>query len=157
MNRLLSVMVAIAVLAIAVPLGAAPSANPSDLLAIHDVEIVFHKAASTKDLDLMLSLFADDAILSAGGKTYTGKNEVRAYFATVAGAFQPQNRWAAYTPAYKIRMSVDGDRATLFFECLYVDVATRQIKAHTNSDDILVRSGGKWLIKEMRAGAATEI
>ncbi len=157
MKRYLFALVAVAVLAIAIPSGAAPTASPSDLFQIHDVEITFHKAASTKDLNLMMSLFTEDATLASGGKTYTGKDQVRTYFATVAGAFQPQNNWAAYTPAYKIRINVDGDRATLYFECLYVDVATSQIKAHTYSDDVLVRSGGHWLIKEMKAGTATEI
>src|SRR3974390_2297305 len=71
--------------------------NPADLFALHNVEIIFHQAASTKDLGLMMSLFADDAILAVGGKTYTGKDQVRSYFASVAGSFQPQNKWVAYT------------------------------------------------------------
>ena len=56
--------------------------NVADVFALHNVEVVFHQAASTKDLDLMMSLFADGATLSAGGKTYTGKDQVRSYFAT---------------------------------------------------------------------------
>jgi hypothetical protein len=147
MTRLLLVVVAITVLMTAIPVRAAPTASPNDLLHIHEVEITFHKAGSTKDLDLMLSLFTDDASLTSGGKTYTGRDQVRTYWIN-AGPFQPQNRWAGYTPAYKIRINVDGDRATLYFECLWVDVATSQIKAHTYSDDVLVRSGGKWLIKK---------
>jgi ketosteroid isomerase-like protein len=59
--------------------------NPVDFMNLHQVEIIFHQAASTKNLDLMMSLFADDATLSVGGKTYSGKDQVRTYFATVAG------------------------------------------------------------------------
>jgi hypothetical protein len=135
-----------------------PSAEPSpaDILQLHQLEITFHQAGTTKDLPLMLSLFADDATLTSGGKTYSGKEEVRAYW-TNAGPFLPQNHWAGYTPAYKIRVTVEGDRATLYFECLWVDAETGQVQAHTFSDDSLVRSGGRWLIKEMKAGKAPRI
>jgi hypothetical protein len=131
--------------------------NPADLFALHNVEIVFHQAASTKDLGLMMSLFADDATLTVGGKTYSGKDQVRNYFATVAGSFQPQNNWVAYTPAQRIRIDIDGNKAHLYFECLYVDVAGKKIAAHTFSDDNMVRSGDKWLIREMKAGSVPEL
>jgi hypothetical protein len=39
-------------------------------MGIHKIEIIFHEAGTTKNLDLMLSLFADDATLTSGGKTY---------------------------------------------------------------------------------------
>jgi SnoaL-like domain len=131
--------------------------NPADLFALHNVEIVFHQAASTKDLGLMMSLFADDAVLTVGGKTYIGKDQVRNYFASVAGSFQPQNKWVAYTPAQRIRIDIDRDKAHLYFECLYVDVVAKQIAAHTFSDDNMMRSGDKWLIKEMKAGLVPEL
>lgn len=156
MRRYAFAAAVVAVMVVAVAAGAAPGPSPSDLMAIHQVEIDFHKAGSTKDLNLMLSLFTDDATLAAAGKTYVGKDQVRAYW-TQAGPFLPQNHWAGYTPAYKIRIGVDGDRATLYFECLWVDVQTGQVKVHSYSDDVLVRTGGKWLIKEMKAGLATEI
>ena len=105
----------------------------------------------------MMSLFADGATLSVGEKTYTGKDQVRSYFATIAGSFQPQNKWVAYTPAQRIRININGDQAHLYFECLYVDVAGKQIAAHTFSDDNLARIGDKWLIKEMKAGPVPEL
>ena len=131
--------------------------NPIDFMELHQVEIIFHTAASTKNLDLMMSLFADDASLTSGGKTYAGKEQVRGYFTTIAGSFQPQNQWVAYTPAQRIRFEVNGDRAHLYFECLYVDAKAKEIKAHTFSEDNLVRVGGKWLIKDMKAGAVSEL
>jgi hypothetical protein len=131
--------------------------NPADFMQFHEVEIIFHQAASTKNLDLMMALFADDATLSAGGKIYAGKAQVRNYFATVAGPFQPQNQWVAYTPAQRIRFKVNGDQANLYFECLYVDKVGNKIAAHTNSDDTLVRVNGKWLIKEMKAATVPEL
>ena len=48
--------------------------NAEDFMGIHKIEIVFHEAGTTKNLDLMLSLFADDATLTSGGKTYKGKD-----------------------------------------------------------------------------------
>jgi hypothetical protein len=158
MKRYLSALAAIAVLSTTFPVGAVSNEeNPGDLFALHNVEIVFHQAASTKDLDLMMSLFADGATLSTGGKTYIGKDQVRSYFATAAASFQPQNKWVAYTPAQRIRININDDQAHLYFECLYVDVVGKQIAAHTFSDDAMVRSGDKWLIKDMKAGPVPEL
>jgi hypothetical protein len=135
---------------------AADEENPEDFMQLHQVEIAFHEAGSTKNLELMLSLFADDAVLIAGGKTYTGKPEVKHYW-LAAGPFQPQNQWVGYTPAFRIRYDVKGERAHLYFECLWVDKAAKKIVVHTNSDDILVRVGGRWLIKEMKAAVVPEL
>ena len=157
MIRYLSALATLAALWISSAAAAANEESPADLFALHNVEIVFHQAASTKDLSLMMSLFADDATLTVGGKAYTGKDQVRSYFATVAAPFQLQNKWVAYTPAQRIRINVDGDRARLYFECLYIDVVGKQIAAHTFSDDEMVRSGDKWLIKQMKAGSVPEL
>ena len=156
MKRNLTLLIATAGL-VATTSSAAPPHDPADALALHEVEIAFHQAASTKNLDLMMSLFADEATLSIGGKSYVGKDQVRNYFATVAGPFQPQNHWYAYTPAQRIRIDVQGDKASLYFECLYMDVLDRKVGVHTFSDDRLVRSGGKWLIREMKAGPVADL
>ena len=42
--------------------------NAEDFMGIHKIEIIFHEAGTTKNLNLMLSLFADDATLTSGGK-----------------------------------------------------------------------------------------
>ena len=125
MRRCLKAIGAVAVLALCTDFATAASEeNPVDFMALHHVEIVFHTAASTKNIELMMSLFADDATLSVGGKTYAGKDQVRSYFATAAGSFQPQNQWVAYTPAQRIRFDRGGDSAHSAemagreFECL---------------------------------------
>jgi hypothetical protein len=38
-----------------------------------------------------------------------------------------------------------------------VDKAKNSIAAHTNSDDVLVRVNGKWLIKDMKASSVPEL
>jgi hypothetical protein len=130
--------------------------NAEDFMGIHKIEIEFHRAGTTKNLDLMLSLFADDATLTSGGKTYAGKDQIRAYW-QAAGPFQPQNQWVAYTPAFRIKYDVEGNTGHLYFECLYVDKAANKIAAHTNSQDTLVRVSGRWLIKDMKAAAVPEL
>ena len=130
--------------------------SADDFMQIHLIEIIFHQAATTKDVNLMMSLFADNATIASGGKTYSGKDQIRAYW-QAAGPFQPQNQWIAYTPAFRIKYSVEGDSAHLYFECLYVDKAANKIAVHTNSDDILTRVNGKWLIKDMKAATVPEL
>jgi hypothetical protein len=127
-----------------------------DFMQMHKIEITFHEAGSTKNLDLMLSLFADDATITSGGKTYSGKENIRKYW-QAAGTFQPQNQWVAYTPAFRIKYDVEGSTAHLYFECLYVDKAAKKIALHTNSDDTLILVDGKWLIKDMKASVVPEL
>ena len=98
--------------------------NAEDFMGIHKIEIIFHEGGTTKNLDLMLSLFADDATLTSGGKTYKGKDEIRSYW-QAAGPFQPQNQWVAYTPAFRIKYAVEGDRLT------YTSSASMWIKQRT--------------------------
>ena len=147
---------ALAALSFSVVSRAADEEKPEDFMQLHQVEIAFHEAGSTKNLELMLSLFADDAVLIAGGKTYTGKEEVKRYW-QAAGPFQPQNQWVGYTPAFRIRYDVRGERAHLYFECLWVDKTAGKIVAHTNSDDMLARINGRWLIKKMNAAVVKEL
>lgn len=149
-------LAALAALSMAVISRAATEENAEDFMQLHQVEIAFHEAGTTKNLDLMLSLFADDAVLTAGGKTYRGKDQVKSYW-QAAGPFQSQNQWVGYTPAFRIRYTVEGDRAHLYFECLWVDKAAAKIAAHTNSDDTLARVNGRWLIKEMKAASVPEL
>jgi hypothetical protein len=144
---------------------AATEENAEDFMGIHEIEIIFHEAGTTKNLDLMLSLFADDAKLISAGKnsqgkdeikTYQGKDQIKSYWQS-AGPFQPQNQWVAYTPAFRIKYTVEGDSAHLYFECLYVDKVKKEIAAHTNSNDDLIRVKGKWLIKEMKASSVPDL
>ena len=53
--------------------------NAEDFMNLHQVEITFHEAGSTRNLELMLSLFADDAVLTTHSKTPTGEQQVKTY------------------------------------------------------------------------------
>src|SRR5438874_13306401 len=88
-----------------------------DSAAIEQIEVKWHEASSTKNVDMMMSLWADNATFTAGGQTYTGKGEIRSFFATKAAPFQSKNNWVSDTPAYKVRTTVDGDKGSISFEC----------------------------------------
>lgn len=53
--------------------------NAEDFMNLHQIEIAFHEAGSTRNLELMLSLFSDDAVLTARSKTPTGEEQVKTY------------------------------------------------------------------------------
>jgi len=156
MRGLVLVLATVVALSLVARSRAGTEENADDFMQLHQVEIAFHQAGSTKNLDLMLSLFADDAVMTTKGKTYVGKEQIKSYW-RAHPAFQAQNEWVGYTPAFRIRYDVDGDRAHLYFECLWVDKKAGKIAAHTNSDDTLARINGRWLIKEMKAEAVPEL
>jgi hypothetical protein len=127
----------------------------ADLLAIDQIEKTWHKASSTQDVDLMMSLWADDATFNIGTETLTGKAQIRNFFATKAGPFQPGNHWVSETPAYKIRATVNGDKGTLYFECHYVDVKTQKIVSVVGADQNVEKINGKWLITSSASATPT--
>jgi len=125
----------------------------ADLYAIEHIEVTFHKATSSKDIELMMSLWADNATLTVGTQTYTGKDEIRNFWLTKAAPFQPQNTWVSDTPAYKIVATVDGDKGTLYFECHFIDAATREVKNVTAQNASVARINGGWGITTSLAAA----
>ena len=75
-----------ALVALAAPLAAyggwSTSSGPSlqktaDLYAIEKIEKIWHRSTSKKNLNLMMSLWAPGAVMTNGGKTYTGKKAIR--------------------------------------------------------------------------------
>jgi ketosteroid isomerase-like protein len=141
----------------------ADSGPPADILAVRNIEIVFHTAGSmlpSKDLELMMSLYADDAVLTDtahDNKVYRGKDQVRSYWENVSGPFRPEHHWIGYTPAMRIRSHVTGDTATLYFECLWMDVETNAVGAHAFSSMDLARVKGHWLVKGIKVGKVEKL
>jgi uncharacterized protein (TIGR02246 family) len=126
----------------------------ADLYAIDQIERTWHKAASTHDIDLMMSIWAPDATFTFGGKTASGKTAIRKVL-SAAGPFQPQNHWVSDTPAYKIRTTVNGDKGTLYFECHYVDARTKKVVAVVGADQDVQKIDGTWLITNAVAATPT--
>ena len=127
----------------------------ADLYAIDQIEKSFHKATSKHDIDLMMSLWAPNATFTTEpGQTLTGKKQIRRFW-LAAPAFQSKNHWISDTAAYKIRMTVNGDRGTLYFECHYIDSKTKKLGPVTAADQQVARINGRWLITDMVGGSAT--
>jgi len=124
------------------------------LYQIDQIERTFHKAGSTHDVNLMMSLWAPGATFNIGTQTYTGKAQIRKFFATVQPSFKPQNHWVDDTPAFKMRTTLDGDKATLYMECDFIDVKTGKVMLVVGVDHNLQKINGKWLIVE-GSGALT--
>jgi SnoaL-like domain len=118
----------------------------ANLFEIEQIEKTFHEAATTHNVNMMMSLFAPGAVFNIGGSTYTGKAQIRNFFAKKNPAFFPQNHWEADTPSFRIRATVDGDKGTLFFECHYIDVKTGKVTLLLSVDHTVQKIDGKWLI-----------
>ncbi|MGZ4333811.1 MAG: YybH family protein [Gaiellaceae bacterium] len=126
----------------------------ADLYLIDQIEQTWHKAASTHDIDLMMTIWAPDATFTIGGQTASGKAAIRKVLAA-AGPFQLQNHWVSETPAYKIRTTVNSDKGTLYFECHYVDVKTAKVVKVVGADQDVQKINGTWLITNSVASSPT--
>jgi uncharacterized protein (TIGR02246 family) len=118
----------------------------ADLYAIDQIEKTWHQATSRQRVDLMMTLFAPNATYTIGpGQTFVGRKQIREFWLQ-APVFQRTNHWVSETPAYKIRITVNGDKGTLYFECHYVDPKTGKVVALVGADQQVARIDGRWLI-----------
>jgi ketosteroid isomerase-like protein len=127
----------------------------ADLYQIDQIEVKFHKATSTHNLALMMSLWAPGAVFNIDQKTLTGKAQIRQWFATENKAFMPGHHWESDTPSYKIRVTLNGDKATMYFECHYVDPKTAKVVAVAGVTHTLQKIDGRWLIIDSAGVDAT--
>jgi ketosteroid isomerase-like protein len=137
--------------------GPHPQAAGHDLpgvAGIYQLQAGFHRAATAKDLDLMMSLWSDRATLKVAGTTYRGKDEIRAFF-TTHPAFNEANSWVALTRSPHFRVGAKGDRGTLYFECYYVDTKTKLLMLSSAATTNLVRDDGRWLFEDFDAKPVT--
>jgi len=124
----------------------------SDLWQIDQIEKQFHRATTLKDLRLMMSLYAPNATFTFPGTTAVGKKQIREFWKT-SRSFT--NDWISETPAYKVRITLNGDRGTLYFECVYVDAKTGEVAVTTAADVDVARIGPRWLITSIGGASAT--
>jgi hypothetical protein len=96
----------------------------ANLYQIDRIEVKFHRATSTHNLKLMMSLWAPGAVFNIDEQTLIGKAQIKHWFATQSKAFMPANHWESDTPTYKDWIHLNGSRATMYFECHYIDPAT---------------------------------
>jgi ketosteroid isomerase-like protein len=117
----------------------------ADMYQIDQIEVTWHKAASIKDLDLMMTIWAPNATLQIGTQTYKGTDQIRGFWKEAA-PFQTQNDWIDETPAYKAVVTVSGNTGTLYFECHFVDVPTRKLALAVATQLEVARINDRWLI-----------
>lgn len=127
----------------------------ADLWQVDQLQKNFHKATTRKNIDLMMSLYAPNATFTFPGTTAVGKRQIRTFWLTKSLAFLPENKWISETPAYKVRITVNGDRGTLFFECHYLDRKTGKLAVVTAADGDVARINGRWLITSLAGASAT--
>jgi ketosteroid isomerase-like protein len=120
--------------------------HESDMYQISQIERAFHESISKKDIEMMVELFAPHATGTFGpGKTVTGKDQIRNVWLNGV-AFSPETHWLSDHPAYKLKVTVDGDRGTLRFECHFIDVRTGEVASVTAGSLDVARIDGEWLI-----------
>jgi hypothetical protein len=127
----------------------------ADMYAIDQIEVAWHRATAEKNVNLIVSLFADNGSLVAGTQTFAGKPALMNFFLHDAPPFAPANDWEADTPAYKIRTTVLGDTGTLYFECDFIDVKTHLVKLAVAVNNTVARINGQWLITKAFTTPAT--
>jgi ketosteroid isomerase-like protein len=126
----------------------------SDVYEISQIERNFHESMTKKDIEEMMSLWTTNATFTYGpGQTATGKQQIRQTWLK-SPAFQPATHWSADHPAFKLRVTVNGDRGTLHFECHFIDVDTGKVAALTAGDFDVARIDGRWLITNMVGSTA---
>jgi len=128
----------------------------ADNYQISQIERTFHEAVSKKDIDELVGLFAPNATGTFGpGKTVTGTEQIRKAWMG-SKAFEPTTHWLSDHPAYKLKVTVDGDRGTLHFECHFINVDTGEVAATTAGNLDVAKIDGKWLITNF-VGSTAEL
>jgi SnoaL-like domain len=127
-----------------------------DLYEISQLERSFHESISKKNIDQLVGLFAPHATGTFGpGKTVTGTEQIRQVWLK-SKAFKPKTHWLSDHPAYKLKVTVDGDRGTLHFECHFIDIKTGKIAQLTAGNLDVARIDGRWRITNF-VGSTSEL
>jgi ketosteroid isomerase-like protein len=132
---------------------------------IYQLQAAFHRAKTTQDLDLMMSLWADDAtfVNNSNGHTYVGADQIRGFWQT-SGSFT-HHRFSL-VPSFKTTIQVHGDQAFLYFECHDVgefgsgsfdDPAQKTIVNDSYLAGTLRHIQGAWVFWLMTAGSSSPL
>jgi ketosteroid isomerase-like protein len=127
--------------------------DSEDVAAIHQLQADFHRAKSTQNIDLMMSLWADDAVFVVNGATFAGSAAIKALFLG-SGSFTHLR--LSLVSSFKIEINVHGDTAFLYFECIDIgNFATSPIVTSVLFNAGTVRKiDDKWVFSQMAGGPA---
>jgi ketosteroid isomerase-like protein len=152
--------------ALAAPgLASADSGEGVQIGEIYQLQAAFHRAKTTQDLNLMMSLWADDSTFTnnSTGKTYIGSYQIRSFWQG-SGSFT-HHRFSL-VPSYKTKIDVHGNEAFLYFECHDVgeftsgsfdDPTVKTIVNDTFLAGTLRNVHGNWLFWNMTAGPSSPL
>ena len=132
---------------------------------IYELQAAFHRAKTTQDLELMMSLWSQDAtfVNRSTGVTYSGADAIRSFWAS-SGSFV--NHRFSLVPSFKTTIDVQGDEAFLYFECHDVgnfqsgsfgDPTMKTIVNDSFLAGTLRNVGGSWLFWDMTAGSSSPL
>ena len=113
---------------------------------IYQLQAAFHRAKTTQDIDLMMSLWDGDGILNVQGdpnSPYVGFDMLKSFWEN-SGSFK-QRRFSL-VPSFKTQIDVHGNQAWLYFECHDVgnfDLASRVIAGDTFLAGTLRHASGR--------------
>jgi ketosteroid isomerase-like protein len=134
---------------------------------IYELQAAFHRAKTTQDIDLMMSLWAEDATFTnnRNGMTtvYQGATDIRNFWLG-SGSFQ--NHRFSLVPSFKTTIEVDGDAAFLYFEChdignfndgSFDDPSFKTIVNDSYLAGDLQHLAGDWVFSNMTAGSSSPL
>lgn len=127
---------------------------------IYELQAAFHRAKTTQDIELMMSLWDVNGVLTVQGNPnspFVGADQLRSFWET-SGSFT-HHRFSL-VPSFKTQINVRGDEASLYFECHDVgdfDLPSRTIASDTFLAGTLRNVGGKWVFSNMTAGKAAPL
>jgi ketosteroid isomerase-like protein len=156
---------AVGAAALAVPGLARADDESQQIGEIYQLQAAFHRAKTTQDLDLMMSLWADNAtfVNTMNGTTYVGATQIRSFW-QISGSFT-HHRFSL-VPSYKTTIQVNGDQAFLYFECHDIgnfatgnfdDPTIKTIVNDTYLAGTLQHVQGNWLFSYMTAGPSSPL
>jgi hypothetical protein len=139
-----------------VPLGAQVIEPESTQVAeIYELQAAFHRAKTTQDIELMLSLWDPEAALTVETvnppATYVGLDQIRSFFLN-SGSWQ--NQRFSLVPSFKTQIEVQGNYALLYFECHDIGdyaLPTRYIANDSTLSGIIRKADRQWLFFNMTA------
>lgn len=133
----------------------------SRLGEVYRLQAAFHRAKTTGDIDLMMSLWEEGATLISNGdpnSPYVGSAKLKAYWLNT-GSFLHSR--LSLVPSYKIRIAINGDQADLYFECHdvadYADPKLRSIVNDTFLAGTIRWAHQAWRFSSMTAGQASPL
>ena len=147
----------------AVPLTAPGLAHAADrdseeTADIYQLQAAFHRAKSHQDIELMVSLWAENSTFQIGTTTYTGREAVRAFF-LASGSWQYQR--ISLVPSFKDIIKIHDNTAFLYFECHDValtdespTVPAGTIVTHLFNAGTIRRTKHRWVFQHMVFGSA---